>query len=445
MSMTSSDFLRLPLCLAIGSVLALGACTDDGPGHENTDEVGDGDGDQTGDGDGDQTGDSDGDQTGDGDGDQTGDGDGDGDSDKPKLGDTPNVLCEAAIVNLDAIVAENSSANPDALAVEAAYVGTGLQEFVQLAGAVTGRIEDGVLIDDAAILASLDAGGPLDLIDVEWRIYMAMHQYIRHEITDVAAMLPNPANHPSLLYARWDAAYCYWDGALRPLAQIADGIGLPGDTIEADIDQGFSSGHNGIEGEQPWAIDPWELGPAKQIVEKSTFTFAHRLVMQWSADAAASNSVALARAAYGAFQLIEDRMKGRNTPAIATIEAALLDDPSAIDPDQILKDMNIAFAKRTRKYADYALPDVGDLMGTAEGATGVNEGSIYSKLVEPFMLELPGFDHDAYRQAWADWIDAVVNDDAVAGEVASAVLVEWNCKFQDALGIAECTDSKDEQ
>src|SRR5690606_16671002 len=155
---------------------------------------------------------------------------GDGDE-KPNLGDTPNVLCEAALANLDMIVAENEGNAPDAMAVEAAYIDTGLQEFVQLAGAVTGRIEDGVLIDDAAILAAIDDGSELALLDVEWTIYLAMQQYIRHEISDVAATLPDPANDPALLYGRWDAAWCYWNGALRPLAQQADAIGLAGDTI----------------------------------------------------------------------------------------------------------------------------------------------------------------------------------------------------------------------
>ncbi|HLT38890.1 MAG TPA: hypothetical protein VK034_21530, partial [Enhygromyxa sp.] len=315
-------------------------------------------------------------------------------------------------------------------------------------GAVLGRVENGVLVDDAAILASIAAGEPTDLVDVEWRIYFVMQQYIRHEISDVAATLPNPANDPALLYARWDDAYCYWDAALRPLGQAADDIGLPGDSIEADIDGGFLRGHDGIEGEQPWAIDPWEVGPAKQIVEKSTYAVAHRLVMQWSADAAneadPDTAELHAHQAYGAFQLIEDRIATKNTPAIATIEAALLGDPADIDAEQILTDMNIAFAKRTRKYNDWALPDKDNVMGTPEGATGANEGSTYSKLIEPFMLDLDGFDRDAYRQAWADWITAIVDDDVAAAETASAVLVDWNCQFQAALGIAECTASIDE-
>jgi hypothetical protein len=435
--MTANDSLRLPL-LSFSLAFALSACTGDDPGAEANDDT------ESGDGDGDPTGDGDGDPTGDGDGDPTGDGDGDGD--KPNLGDTPNVLCEAATVNLAMIVAQNDGADPDPMAIQAAYVDTGLQEFVQTAGAVLGRVENGVLIDDAAIQAAITSGQPTDLLDVEWRIYLVMQQYIRHELADVAATLPDPANDPALLYARWDDAYCYWDAALRPLAQIADGIGLPGDSIEADIDAAFLRGHAGIEGAEPWAIDEWEVPPAKQQAEKTIYTLAHRLVMQWSADAAneadPDMATAYAHEAYGAFQLIEDRIDTKNTPGIAIIEDQLLGDPASIDPDDVLRQMNIAFVKRTRKYTDYAI--IGELMGTAEGATGGNEGATYSKLIEPFMVELDGFDQDAYRQAWGDWITAIINDDLAAGEAASGVLVDWNCQYQTALGIAECTDSIDE-
>jgi hypothetical protein len=107
--------------------------------------------------------------------------------------------------------------------------------------------------------------------------------------------------------------------------------------------------------------------------------------------------------------------------------------------------MNIAFAKRTRRYTDLALPSVGDLMGTAEGHTGANEGSTYSKLIEPFMAELDGFDAASYRAAWVTWIEAVANDDLAAGEPAATELVDWNCQYQLALGIAECTFDIDEQ
>jgi hypothetical protein len=342
-------------------------------------------------------------------------------------------------------VSENQSGAPDVLAVEAAYVGTGLQQLVQLSGAVTGRIEAGVLIDDAAILAAIADGSPAALIDVEWTIYLAMQQYIRHEISDVAGMLPDPANDPALLYARWDAAWCYWDAGLRPLAQQADAIGLAGDTIEADIDAGFAWGHDGIEGEVEWAIDEWSVPPAKQVVEKSMYTLAHRLVMSWSADAASNADALAARRAHGAFQIIEDRINTKNTPAIAVIEAALLGDPAQIDADDILRQMNIAFAKRTRRYTDLALPDVGDLMGVPEGHTGANEGSTYSKLIEPFMAELDGFDAAGYRQAWDTWITAVAADDVAAGQPAAATLTDWNCQYQLSLGIAECTWDIDEQ
>jgi hypothetical protein len=452
------------LGLGLGLGLALSACggddtdaQDDHDDHDDhDDETGDGDGDPTtGDGDGDPTtGDGDGDPTtGDGDGDPTGDGDGDGDGDtKPNLGDTPNVLCEAAIASLDVIKAELASESPDAMVVEDAYVGTALQEFVQLSGAVTGRIEDGVLIDDAAILASLDAAADadhvLDLIDVEWRVYLAMQQYIRTEVTNVSEVLPDPNNDPALLYQRWDATYCYWDGALRPLAQLSDGLGVTGDTIEADIDAGFEWGHAGIEGEQPWAIDEFAVPPAKQQVEKSIYTVVLRLVAQWSADAAAEADEALAleyaRMAYGAYQIIEDRINTKNTPSIAVTEAALLGDPADIDAEQILDDMAIAFVKRTRRYTDLALPDVGDLMGTAAGLKGAVEGAVYSKSIEPYMVDLQGFDIDAYRATWATYIEAVENDDLDAGAPAAAELTDWNCQFQTALGLAECSYNIDE-
>ena len=400
----------------------------------------------SGDGDGDPaTGDGDGDPTGDGDGDPTGDGDGD----MPGLGETPNVLCEAAIVGLDAIVAETAGASFDAAAVEEAYVGTGLQQFVQLAGSTTGRVADGVLIDDAAILASIAAGEPLDLVDVEWRIYLAMHKFIRHEIADVSSTLPNPANDPALLYARWDAAYCYWDGALRPWAQQADALGL-GDTIEADIDAGFAWGHASVEGQEPWAIDEWELPAAKQVVEKSSFAIFHRLITSWSETAATLDepmaAAVAARSAYGAFQLIEDRMETKNTPGIQIVEDALMaDDPGTIDPAEILRQLNIAFVKRTRKYTDFALPEVGGLMGTPEGYVGANEGATYSKLVEPYIAALDGFDQAAYRDSWATYIEAVRADELASAEAASAELTDWNCQLQDALGIPACTSSIDEQ
>jgi hypothetical protein len=273
-----------------------------------------------------------------------------------------------------------------------------------------------------------------------------MHQYLRHEISDVASALPDPANDPALLYARWDAAYCYWDGGLRPLAQLADDVGLPGDSIEADIDAAFERGHAGIEGAQPWAIDEWEVPPAKQQAEKSTYAFAHRLVMQWSADAAAEpdpeRAAEIAREAHGAFQLIEDRVASKNTPAIAYIEDALLGDPATLDPDQILLEMNIAFARRARTYTDAALPSIEDLMGTPGGVADTTEGATYAKLIQPFMLELDGFELELAATTWTTWIEAVRTDDLVAGEPAATTLTGWNCAFQASLGLDPCSNTE---
>lgn len=426
------------------ALVPLAACTDDGGADDEiggeTDEA-----DET-----DETDESGTDETTDGTDDTTDDGTEedtgtDTGEEKPGLGDTPNVLCEAALANLDMIAAENASGSPDALTIEAAYLDTGLQEFVQYAGAITGRIEGGVLIDDAAILAAIADGSDLAMIDLEWQVYLAMHQFIRAEIADISETLPDPANDPALLYARWDAAWCYYDGAMRSMAQAADAYGLAGDTIEADLDAAFEWGHDGIEGEQPWAIDEWVVGPAKQQVEKTSFAMLHRLILEWAEIAAADDDVAAQRNAYAAFQLIEDRMEGKNTPGIEWVETELSGAPTDIDVAELTRQLNIAFVKRTRKYTDLALPDVGGLMGTAEGYKGAVEGATYSKLVEPFMLEaLDGFDLDAYRDSWAAWIQAIADDDVAAGESASAEVTDWNCQYQAALGIAECTSSIDE-
>ncbi len=373
--------------------------------------------------------------------------------DKPPLGATPNVLCEAALANFATIVAENQKPEPDPTVIEAAYVDSGLQEFVQLAGAVTGRIEQGVLIDDAAILDSLELALDEDprpaMLDVEWRIVLVMHLFIRTTITEVSETLPDPANDPALLYARWDDAYCYWDGALRPLGQLADSVGPEIDAIEAAIDEGFEWGHDHIEGAQPWAIDEWIVPAAKQRVEKTLYTLFHRLVHGWSIAALEAGDTpegqALARMAHGAFQPLEDRMEGRNTPGIAIIEDQLLGDPSLIDPDDVLRQLNIAFAKRTRRYADHALPEIDGSMGTAAGYKAAIEGETYNKLIDPYIAEaVDGFDIAAYREAWTAWITAIQADDLPAAEAASATLVDWNCQYQAQLGIAECTSSADE-
>ncbi|NJK33394.1 MAG: hypothetical protein HC927_13885 [Deltaproteobacteria bacterium] len=369
---------------------------------------------------------------------------------KPELGATPNVLCEAALASFATIVAENQNPDPDPMVIEEAYVDTGLQEFVQLAGVVTGRIEDGVLIDDAAILELLDAeASALDMLDLEWRIVLVMHLYIRATINEVSGTLPDPANDPALLYAQWDAAYCYWDGALRPLGQLADQVGPDIDAIEADIDAGFQLGHDHIEGAQPWAIDEFEVPAAKQQVEKTLYSLFHRLTHAWSSEAVDAGdtpeALALAHMAYGAFQPLEDRMAGRNTPGIAIIEEQLLGDPTVIDPDDVLRQMNIAFAKRTRRYTNHALPDVDGTIGTAPGYAAAVEGFTYNKLIDPYLDEaIDGFDQMAYRETWQAWIDAIRNDDLPAAETASAELVDWNCQYQEFLLIAECTASADE-
>lgn len=373
-----------------------------------------------------------------------------GGDDKPELGSTPNVQCEGALANLATIRDENLTADPDPMVIEMAYVETPLQDFVQQTGALLGRIDDGVLIDDKAILDALDSGTSLDLLDAQWRIYLVMHLYVRAQISDVSGTLPDPNNDPALLYAKWDAAWCYWDGALRPLGQTADMIGPEADeSIEASIDAGFEWGHDNIEGAQPWAVDEWQLPAARQQVEKSLYTLFHRLVHGWSIAAQQEGDTpigeAIAHRAHGAFQPLEDRMAGRNTPGIAIIEEQLLANPVQIDPTDVLRQMNIAFAKRVRRYSDHALPDVDATIGSAPGYVAAVEGKTYGRLIDVYMVDaLDGFDLASHRLAWDAWINAIEADDLAAATTASAELVDWNCQYQDFLGIEACTGSADQ-
>lgn len=433
---------------ALGSALTLCACGDDGSPVGDTTSTGTTTGDDTTAGGPTSAGTTtsataaDGSSTGD---DGSTGSDTTGTQAKPELGQTPNVLCEAALAQLALIVEENGQADPDPMVIEEAYIGrdgtgTALQDFVQWAGGLLGRVEGAVLIDDEAILDAL-LGSPSaeDLVDVETRIYLVMSKLVRARIAEVAAAQPDMDRDPALLYADWDEAYCYWDGALRLHAQEADGEGLELEGIEADIQMGFEWGHDGIEGpEASWAIDAWAVPPAKQVVEKSLFRAYDRLVMKHATTAKSSMDSVVARRAWGYFQIIEDRLAGKNTPGIGTIEGHLEGDPMMIDLVDIRTQLSIAFIKRARGYASAAIDS--NLVGEAEGFKGATEGHTYAKITLPFMeADLQDFDDSAYLQTWADYAQAVQDGEVQAATTASEELVQWNCAYQEHLGIAECT------
>ncbi len=379
-------------------------------------------------------------------------------SEEPELGDTPLPSCESAMFSFEQLAAEIALPEPELDYVIELYrgappelSGTALQHWVREVGARLGRVEAGVLIDDTAIETALDlaeseTGEPrkLALLDVLGVVRNVALLDIRGRLTEVADVLPDPERDPSLLHAEWDQAWCVWSGVLAPLAREVDGPGA--EAWESTIVGGFETGYAGIIGpEQVWAADEFATKPAKQIIEKGSFGVASRGLVERAGQARDGADRLAAREAAGMFALIEDRMLGRNTPAIELIQTMLAGPPEAIDPEVIERELAIAFVKRARKYCDEAV--LADSLGSAEAAKGVEEGVVYTRILLPEMTELlaaDGFDGDAYLQTWADYRAAVLADDPAAATVASEELVSWNCAMQAALAIATCTDSADE-
>ncbi len=383
-----------------------------------------------------------------------------GDDAKPELGDTPLPECEGFVFALQQLESELVLPTPSAEFVRTQYVGTGiagdeetpqgnatpLQRFVRAADAELGRVEDGVLIDDAAILADIEAGDPVALTDALWRIRTVVSLQVRARLFAVAEAQPEVDRDPALLYALWDEGYCLWDGALRPLAAQADALpDAPAydGSWEDDMAAAFVDGHAGIESEEAsYAVDPWVVKPEKQIAEKSTFALAERLAVSFARAARDGGDARQAAAARGAVRILEDRLLGRNTPAIASLDEMLTGDPALIDPDVVQREIAIAFVKRARKYADEAVA-LG-VTGTADGLKGCYEGIIYTHAVLPLWVKLvPGTDPGAILSTWDAYKTAVTDDDIATANARSQELVAGNCALQAALGIPACTATDD--
>ena len=75
------------------------------------------------------------------------------------------------------------------------------------------------------------------------------------------------------------------------------------------------------------------------------------------------------------------------------------------------------------------------------------EGTAYTRIVLSDMSERlkdQGFDAAAHLQAWQGYAEAVAEADADEAKRLSGELVQWNCAYQRALAIRECTSSADE-
>ena len=340
------------------------------------------------------------------------------------LGARASEGCTAAIEDWPALVTAK-----DLSAASAIYEGGALQDYIRTGDQLNERN------DDAAIIAAL-AGEQLSAIQP--MIEVAFIARVRTELKRPESFVEDP-------YAAWDEAYCLWNGALRDFALEAEVAGDPsfdGDIIST-IDIAFIDGLAGIEGEPPTAsVDDWQVPPARQRIVKTFFRALHRLVIDRATKG--QNEPAAARRALEYFQGLIDRMDGRNTPGIEIIEA-MLREPTTIDPEELRRQLNIAFAKRTRRYCSAAL-ESGSL-GVPSGYSGAVEGRTYQMLINPDMVATLGadFDLDAYLTTWDAWIEAIEKgDDVATATELSETLVEWNCAYQSALGIAECTASEDE-
>jgi hypothetical protein len=213
------------------------------------------------------------------------------------------------------------------------------------------------------------------------------------------------------------------------------------ETVAADIEGALQVGHDGISGEPPaTAIDEWRVLSSKQVAEKSLFRAFHRVIV----ELAGQQEEVAARRALELFGALEDRLDGRNTPGIQQVKDMLSGDPAAIDPAAIRKELDLAFAKRTRRYCTAAIDD-GEV-ATPTGYKGAVEGITYAKLILPGMLaDVAGADPMAYLGEWGAYAELVrTGEDEASLGVVSGRIADQTCAYQTALGVAECTGETDE-
>lgn len=316
-----------------------------------------------------------------------------------------------------------------------AYADTPLQAWVRASDAELGRK------DDPAIVAALQEGPPASPVAAA-AIEAALAQWMRNKLKLAAEGKEGRA-------AAWYAAQCAWEVALRPLAEaVPEGARDPADAgVAEEIDRAFMAGAEAFEGD-PAALDRVVL-PARQAIEKSWYRVAHRLLLHLAGEARRAGDAALARRALGVFDMLRDRMPEKNTPGISVITAMLAGDPAKIDAEVLERELAVALVKRARKYCSEAVdPALGKPLGTPTALATVAEGLTYTRLLLPDMAEKlrgEGFDPAAHLQSWQAYQEAVAEADADEAKKLSEDLVQWNCAYQRALKIRECTSSVDER
>ena len=332
-------------------------------------------------------------------------------------------VCEAAAAPLAAL----RSAAPGA---PIAYAGTPVQAWIVAGDAELGRT------DDAAITASLAVTTPAGTEYTRALIEAAIAQWFRGQLKKAAEGQDDRAG-------AWAAARCAWDVALAPLAHDpAVAASDPG--LAAHVDAAFAAGA---------AADPTKYDaafmPGHEVVEKSWFRVVHRRLLHAASAAKTAGDAAAAARALGIFEALRDRLKDRNTPGIDLIVAELKKpDPKQIDPDRIERELAVAIVKRANKYCTEAVdPASGKTLGTPAAAATAAEGLAYTEILLPDMtrkLADQRFDRNAHVEAWNSFAHAIDEKDEGEAKRISAELVQWNCAYQRALGIRECTGNVDE-
>lgn len=340
---------------------------------------------------------------------------------KPQPAPASHPLCDAAAAQLAALQDQASD-------VPLAYAGSPAQKWVQASDAELGRK------DDADIVASLVNTAPAGFYSTKALIEAALAQWMR-------ARLKTAAEGKDGRDAAWAAAACTWRVALRPLAASVAATD-PG--LADEVDQAFTAGAAAFAAGDPDRV----VLPARQLVEKTWYRLAQRRLLAAARQAHEGDPAAASRAR-ATFEALRDRMQDKNTPGIAVVVATLdAPNPKNVDPDKVEREIAVALVKRARKYCSEAVdPAFGKPLGSPAALATVAEGLTYTRLLLPDMserLKAEAFDEAAHLQTWQAYQEAVEHGDAADAKSHSEQLVQWNCAYQRALGIRECTSTVDE-
>ncbi len=244
----------------------------------------------------------------------------------------------------------------------------------------------------------------------------------------------------------WDDAACLWEVALAGIAAEIPQEGVDAQ-LGAEVTAAFQSGRAGFAKKDADTRDQVVL-PARQAIEKRLYRALHRRLLQAVARAEKAPPTDREQALKKALRTLgylADRIETKNTPGLQRLQTALAQ-TTAPTVEEVRRELNIAFAKRARKYCSDAVdhpkrPLALRLASAAEGAT-------YVEVVMPDMarkLADEGFDAAAHREAWDNLQQELAADPESDLSAISQELVRWNCAYQLKLGIRECTSSKDEQ